>query len=66
MKEEIRVIQGVFGNKSTGEKAAGCTVIVSGELKDVLDQLMKENRQYKSYGQALAAVIEIGIGTLEK
>lgn len=65
MKEEIKVMQGLFENKSTGEKAPGCTVIVSGELKEVLDQIMKENKQYKSYGQALAAVIELGISTLE-
>lgn len=66
MKEGIRVMQGVFENKSTGEKATGCTVIVTGELKEVLDQIMKENPQFKSYGQALAAVIELGVGTLEK
>lgn len=65
MREEIRVMQGVFENKSTGEKATGCTVLVNGELKEVLDQIMKENKQYKSYGQALAAVIELGISTLE-
>lgn len=66
MKEDIRVMEAQYENKSTGEKATGCTVLVNGELKNVLDQIMKENRQYKSYGQALAAVIEIGIGTLEK
>ncbi len=66
MKEEIRVMQGIFENKSSGEKAAGCTVIVTGELQEKLDQLMKENKNYKSYAQALAAVIEIGFGTLEQ
>lgn len=65
MKEEIKVMQSIFENRSTGEKAAGCTVIVSGELKEKLDLLMKQNPQYKSYGQAVAAVLEIGFGTLE-
>ena len=59
-------MQNKFENKSTGEKAIGCTVIVNGELKDKLNELMKENPQFKTYGQALAAVIEIGFGTLDK
>ena len=66
MKEEIRVMQRTFENKTTGEKAEGCMLIVEGELKQVLNQIMKENKQFKTYGQALAAVIEIGIQTLER
>lgn len=65
MKEGIKVRESMFENRSTGEKATGCTVIVSGELKEVLDRFMKENPEYKSYGQALAMIIEIGIGTLD-
>lgn len=65
MKSEVKVMEKMFENRSTGEKATGCTIIIEGEIKEMLDQIRKENPQYKSYGQALAAVIEIGFGTLE-
>jgi len=66
MKERMEILQKEFENRSTGEVATGCIVIVSGELKEILDRLMKENRQFKSYGQALELLIELGVGVLEK
>lgn len=66
MKERIEVLQKELENRATGEVATGCIVIVNGELKEVLDQIMKDNSQYKSYGQALALLIELGVNVLEK
>ena len=34
MKERVKVMQDVYENRSTNKKAAGCTVIISGEMKD--------------------------------
>lgn len=65
MKDTVKVMQGMMENKATGEKAVGCTVLVTDELKDVLDQLMKENPNITSYAQAVAVVIKMGISTLE-
>lgn len=52
-------------NRKTGEKATGCTVLIHGEIKAVLDQLMKENPEIKSYGQALAGIVDLGVSVLE-
>ena len=43
MKNSIRVTEAEYENRKTGEKATGCTVLIHGEIKAVLDQLMKEN-----------------------
>ena len=50
MKNPIRVTEAEYENRKTGEKATGCTVLIHGEIKAVLDQLMKENPEIKSYG----------------
>ena len=57
MKNPIRVTEAEYENRKTGEKATGCTVLIHGEIKAVLDQLMKENPEIKSYGQALAGIV---------
>lgn len=65
MKNSIRVTEAEYENRKTGEKATGCTVLIHGEIKAVLDQLMKENPEIKSYGQALAGVVDLGVSALE-
>ncbi len=50
MKNPIRVTEAEYENRKTGEKATGCTVLIHGEIKAVLDQLMKENPEIKSEG----------------
>ena len=40
MKNPIRVTEAEYENRKTGEKATGCTVLIHGEIKAVLDQLM--------------------------
>lgn len=65
MKDTVKVMQGMMENQTTGEKAPGCTILITGELKDILDQLMKENTDIKSYAQAVAVVMKMGIHTLE-
>ena len=57
MKERVKVMQDMYENRSTNKKAAGCTVIISGEMKDVMD---------KSYAQAFAGVVERGIRVFEE
>ena len=61
----IRVTEAEYENRKTGEKATGCTVLIHGEIKAVLDQLMKENPEIKSYGQALAGIVDLGVSVLE-
>ena len=39
MKERVKVMQDVYENRSTNKKAAGCTVIISGEMKEVMDKI---------------------------
>ena len=39
MKERVKVMQDMYENRSTNKKAAGCTVIISGEIKDVMDKI---------------------------
>ena len=65
MKSPIRVTEAEYENRKTGEKATGCTVLIHGEIKAVLDQLMKENPEIKSYGQALAGIVDLGVSVLE-
>ena len=54
-----------YENRKTGDTATGCTVLIHGEIKAVLDQLMKENPEIKSYGQALAGIVDLGVSVLE-
>ena len=53
MKERVKVMQDVYENRSTNKKAAGCTVIISGEMKEVMDKIIAKHPEYKSYAQAL-------------
>ena len=61
MKERVKVMQDVYENRSTNKKAAGCTVIISGEMKEVMDKIIAKHPEYKSYAQAFAGVVERGI-----
>ena len=49
MKERVKVMQDVYENRSTNKKAAGCTVIISGEMKEVMDKIIAKHPEYKSY-----------------
>ena len=51
MKERVKVMQDVYENRSTNKKAAGCTVIISGEMKEVMDKIIAKHPEYKSYAQ---------------
>ena len=64
MKERVKVMQDVYENRSTNKKAAGCTVIISGEMKEVMDKIIAKHPEYKSYAQAFAGVVERGIRVL--
>ena len=57
MKERVKVMQDVYENRSTNKKAAGCTVIISGEMKEVMDKIIAKHPEYKSYAQAFAGVV---------
>ena len=48
MKERVKVMQDVYENRSTNKKAAGCTVIISGEMKEVMDKIIAKHPEYKS------------------
>ena len=39
MKNRIRVTEAEYQNRKTGEKATGCSVLILGEIKGVLEQL---------------------------
>ena len=43
MKERVKVMQDVYENRSTNKKAAGCTVIISGEMKEVMDKIIAKH-----------------------
>ena len=62
MKERVKVMQDVYENRSTNKKAAGCTVIISGEMKEVMDKIIAKHPEYKSY----AGVVERGIRVFEE
>ena len=66
MKERVKVMQDMYENRSTNKKAAGCTVIISGEIKDVMDKIIAKHPEYKSYAQAFAGVVERGIRVFEE
>ena len=66
MKERVKVMQDMYENGSTNKKAAGCTVIISGEIKDVMDKIIAKHPEYKSYAQAFAGVVERGIRVFEE
>ena len=63
MKERVKVMQDMYENRSTNKKAAGCTVIISGEMKD---KIIAKHPEYKSYAQAFASVVERGIRVFEE
>ena len=66
MKESVKVMQEMYKNSTTNKRAAGCTVIISGEMKDVMDEIIKKHPEYKSYAQAFACVVERGIRAFEE
>ena len=66
MKERVKVMQDMYENRSTNKKAAGCTVIISGEMKEVMDKIIAKHPEYKSYAQAFAGVVERGIRAFEE
>ena len=58
MKERVKVMQDVYENR--------CTVIISGEMKEVMDKIIAKHPEYKSYAQAFAGVVERGIRVFEE
>ena len=58
MKEREKVMQDMYENRST--------VIISGEIKDVMDKIIAKHPEYKSYAQAFAGVVERGIRVFEE
>ena len=50
MKERVKVMQDVYENRSTNKKAVGCTVIISGEMKEVMDKIIAKHQALLSAG----------------
>ena len=65
MKNRIRGTDAEYEKRKTAKKGTGGTVLIHGETQAVLDQLMKENPEIKSYGQALAGIVDLGVSVLE-
>ena len=52
MKERVKVMQDVYENRSTNKKAAGCTVIISGEMRrSVLSACGRKMRKRRSINE---------------
>ena len=66
MKERVKVNAGRVREPFHNKKAAGCTVIISGEMKEVMDKIIAKHPEYKSYAQAFAGVVERGIRVFEE
>ena len=47
MSAAFQVMHNLYENRKTGEKAVGCTVMVSGEFQKMLDGILKKHPEYK-------------------
>ena len=67
MKERVKVMQDMYENRSTNKKAAGCTVIISGEIKDVMDKIIAKHPEYqRAMRRHLQALLSAGSAYLRR
>lgn len=66
MKAAFQVMQNLYENRKTGEKAIGITVMVSGDFEKMLDDIMKKDSSYGDYSEVVGAAIRLGIAELQK
>lgn len=62
----FQVMQNIYENRKTGEKALGCTIMIHGEFQDLLDDLMKKHPEYKDYSEIMGAAVQLGVNELGK
>ena len=60
----VTILNEEFENDKTGEKVQGITIIVEGNLKEVLDLLMKNNPNYKNYTEIVRDAFFNGINSM--
>ena len=53
-----------FENDKSGEKVQGITIIIDGQLKEVIDLFMQNNLNYKNYTEIVRDAFLKGINSM--
>lgn len=53
-----------FENDKSGEKVQGITIIIDGQLKEVIDLFMQNNPNYKNYTEIVRDAFLKGINSM--
>ena len=62
MSAAFQVMQNLYENRKTGEKA----VMVSGEFQKMLDGILKKHPEYKDYSGLMGVLVQKGLAELTK
>lgn len=66
MSAAFQVMQNIYENRKTGEKAVGCTVMLSGDFQKLADNIMKKHPEFKDYSELMGEVVRLGINEITK
>lgn len=64
MDNKLRMLSEKFVNEQTGEQVRGITIMVDGQVKQVLDLLIAQNEEYKDYTEVVRDALFAGISDL--
>lgn len=66
MSAAFQVMQNIYENRKTGEKAVGCTVMLSGDFQKLADNIIKKHPEFRDYSELIGEVIRLGINEITK
>lgn len=66
MSAAFQVMQNIYENRKTGEKAVGCTVMLSGDFQKLADNIIKKHPEFKDYSELIGEVVRLGINEITK
>ena len=60
-RDTIVIVDEEYNISNTEEKVQGCSVIIDGPLKRVLDKMLCNNQQFASYSELIKEAIYLGL-----
>lgn len=61
MKDQINIFEEEFQDENTGEIVKGVTIVIDGMFKQVLDTIVKSDKNYTSYLNIISVALVKGV-----
>lgn len=64
MSAAFQVMQNVYENRKTGEKAIGCTIMFSSDFQKLADDIIRKHPEFGDYSEMMGEIVKLGVNEI--